>query len=209
MTIQARDVLALFGAHDLSNCSEPERIVLSPEEIILHDNWNPQTTGYDADLALLKFAEGKILLSTRFIQPICLWKSAEGPPAIEAIVTGWSKIEDSTKVQPNEPKVMQVQIRTNKECEEEKQLLDLSSDRVFCVTSSNVLDLCHGDSGGGLFINVGGTYFLKGIRSPLLLEDVGCDVRTDDIYTNVLKFQDWIHETTRGALILHNFLPTF
>lgn len=183
----------------MNNCSEPERIVLTPERIILHDDWNLQTRDYDADLALLEFAEDKIMISMEYIQPICLWSSEDAPPVNRGIVTGWVKNEDLLEVRSNEPKLVEVQIKTNIECDEEKQLLDLLSDRVFCVGSQNSSGICHGDSGGGLFVNVGGIYYLKGTRSPLLLADDGCDVQTNDIYTNVLKFGDWINENTRGV----------
>lgn len=74
-----REVLAIFGAHDLKNHYEPEKIVLSPRKITIHDEWNPHTTQYDADISLLEFESGKILFSDNslFIGPICLGSASK------------------------------------------------------------------------------------------------------------------------------------
>lgn len=193
-----RDILAIFGAHDLSNLFEAGRFQLSPKKIRLHDDWNPMTAEYDADLSLLEF-EDSIPLN-RFVQPICL--SENDPAVTEGVVVGWGKSEDETKDHENIPKLVKALIQTNEDCfftEGQKHHLDVSSRRTFCAGLRNGSGICHGDSGGGLFIKVNGVHFLKGIVSSSPVNtDGGCDVSINAIYTNVQKFKDWIKDTASG-----------
>lgn len=196
---RCRDVLAVFGAHNLSNAREVESYSLSPKKINLHDDWNPNTSDYDGDLALLEFEEGSIHYND-YVQPICLWGSDEEPAVTEATVSGWGKSENSG-AHENLPKLLKVQMQTNEQCFfESKALIDLSSPRTFCVGLKNGSGVCNGDSGGGIFIRVNDVYFLKGIVSSSLIKDGGCDVSNNAIYTNVLKFRDWIDNVTGNAL---------
>lgn len=193
-----RDILALFGAHDLSDNFESGRILESPKKIFLHDEWNHLTDRFDADVALLEFWKNKIYFSD-YIQPICLWDSLDEPTPSEGIVTGWGKSEDSTKIHENKPKIITAPILSNEKCFfETKSLLDLSSLRTFCAGLGNGSGVCNGDSGGGLFINVNDVFYLHGIVSSSLIKDDNCDVSKKAVYTSVPKFRDWIEETTQG-----------
>lgn len=195
-----RDILALFGAHDLSDSYESERIALSPIKISIHDDWNHLTTSYDADISLLEFQNNKIHFGD-FIQPICLWSSVNEPTVTSGVVTGWGKSEDPTKIHENVPKVISAPIQTNELCFlDSKSLVDLSSIRTFCAGLRNGSGVCSGDSGGGLFIKVNGVFYLKGIVSSSLIKDGGCDVSKNAVYTNVPKFNDWVEKTANIIL---------
>lgn len=197
----SRHIFALFGAHNLNNHYEAEKISLSPKNIVIHEDWNQHHSDYDADIALLEFQRGKIIFSadSLYIQPICLWKSETEPPTLsEGIVTGWGKSEDPTKLHENEPKLLRVKIQSNEDCVYgERELFDLTSLRTFCAGLRNGSGVCHGDSGGGLFLNINGVYYLKGIVSSSLLKDESCDVSRNAVYTNVIKFKSWIEEKTK------------
>lgn len=184
-----RDVLALFGSHDLSAYLEIGRIALSPNQIYIHDNWNHLRESYDADVSLLEFDEGSIHFGA-YIQPICLWESEDEPTVTDGLVTGWGKSEDRIKDHENLPKLVKALIQSNEDCFlDEGKLLDLSSRRTFCAGLRNGSGVCTGDSGGGLFITVDGVFYLKGIVSSSLIKDEGCDVSKNAVYTNVLKFK--------------------
>lgn len=199
--LQPKDVLAIFGAHDLGACFEAERVMLTPKNIFVHDDWNPLTIEYDADISLLKFEEGSIHFNT-FVQPVCLWDSEDDPTATDGLIVGWGKSEDETKIHENLPKLIKAPIQTNENCFlNTKVLVDFSSNRTFCAGLRNGSGVCTGDSGGGLFIKVDGVYHLKGIVSSSFIKDVGCDVSRNAIYTNVLKFNDWIRDKTGGETI--------
>lgn len=91
-------------------------------------------------------------------------------------------------------------IQTNEECFlGEKRLLDLSSFRTFCAGLQNGSGVCFGDSGSGLFIEVNRVHYLKGIVSSSLIKDEHCDVSKNAIYTNVVKYADWIESKTQIA----------
>lgn len=195
--IQPGNILAVFGAHDLGNPYEPEKISLVPKKIILHEDWNPHISEYDADISLLEFVKGKIAFNSEslYVLPICLWQSTTDPLESQGIATGWGKSENPSSFHENEPKLIKVSIQTNEECFlSAKQLIDLSSFRTFCAGAKNGSGVCMGDSGGGLFIKVDGVHYLKGIVSSSLVKTDGCDVSKNAVYTNVLKFKEWIEK---------------
>lgn len=198
--LQARYVRALFGAHELDEYLEPGRFALSPKKITIHNEWNPATESYDADISLLEFEQGSITLNS-FVQPICLWHSENVPTETEGTIIGWGKSEDPTRNHENEPKKIQVRIQSNEEClPGEKELAGLASKKTFCAGHDNGSGVCHGDSGGGLSIQRNNIRYLVGIVSSSLLNDVHCDVSKNAIYTNVQKFQPWM-ENIIGAEI--------
>lgn len=185
-----RDILVFFGAHILSNPLEPERYSLSPKAIILHDDWNSKTAQYDGDMALLEFEQNSIKFNN-FVQPICLLFSENAASVTEGIVTGWGKSEDPTRYSENVPKLVRVTIYTNDEClPGETTLASLSSHRTFCAGHNKGSGVCFGDSGGGLVIEIGGIFHLKGIVSSS--QDTGreCDVSKNAVYTDVYKFMN-------------------
>lgn len=119
----------------------------------------------------------------------------------EGIVTGWGRSEDVSKVHENDPKLIKVLIQTNTQClPQNARLAELSSERTFCAGLKNGSGVCHGDSGGGLYINVNDVYQLNGIVSSSLTNEVGCDISKNAIYTNVLKFRAWIQNITGETL---------
>lgn len=209
-TLLPRDILAFFGAHELSNLYETGRFSLSPKEIILHDKWNPKTSQYDADLALYEFEDGRILFND-YVQPVCLWYSEYDPTETEGWVVGWGKSEDPVNSHENAAKLVKAVMQTNEDCFlDEKRLLDLSSSRTFCAGLKNGSGVCHGDSGSGLVIKIKDLYFLRGTVSSSLIGDVGCDVFRNAVFTNVLKFMDWISsKMAKGKVACTNCLLKF
>lgn len=161
------------------------------------------TAEYDADVSLLEFEAGSINFNT-YVQPICLWNSENEPTLNDGIVSGWGKTLDLSMNHEHIPKMVKAPIQTNEECFlEAKALVEISSVRTFCAGLKNGSGVCHGDSGGGHFVAVDGVYHLRGIVSSSLLNGVNCDVSRNAIYTNVLKFKEWIQNKT-GLLAFSN-----
>ena len=128
---------------------------------------------------------------TRFIRPICL--ATNDLDLNKGYVTGWGKSEDESKTHETIPKELQVPIWNNERCFlESHQFTQLSSVRTFCAGSRNNSGVCNGDSGGGLFIESNGVFYLKGIVSASLTKANKCDVSNFAIYTNIAKFLSWI-----------------
>lgn len=195
------DVLALFGAHNLSNAFETGRIQQIPKKIYIHDEWNHLRGNYDADVSLLEFDEEKIQFSV-YIQPICLWDLDNTWNVTDGIVTGWGKSRTFGKAYENLPASISAPIQTNEHCFlATKALVELSSLRTFCAGLRNGSGVCNGDSGGGLFIKTRGVFHLKGIVSSSLLKNDGCDVSKFAIYTNVTKFRSWIDTIAADTLV--------
>lgn len=195
--LQARDILAFFGAHRLNEQFEVERLALEPEKVIIHEDWNPADLRYDADISLLKFEEGKIQSNNVYIVPICIWDSNEDLLASDGVIIGWGE-RQSSKQHEDVPRLTKVTVRYNEECLVEFPLLaKLASSRTFCAGNKKRGGACSGDSGGGLVVKIEGIYYLKGITSAgKFLPEGGCDI-SQQIYTNVHKFTDWIKNQTR------------
>lgn len=189
--LNKRDVLARFGAYNLNDQYEVGHTTLSPYEIHIHKDWNPNVQQYDADIALLKFL--KIHFSNH-IQPICLWKLYYDPPTSVGTVVGWGQSENKSRSFENIPRKIEVPLLSNEDCWlEDPHHLAISSGRTFCAGLKNGAGICFGDSGSGYFIKIGRYYYLKGIVSSSAYTDVNeCDVSRYAIYTDVLKHKHWI-----------------
>lgn len=192
-----------MGVHDLAQLIDRKKLVLRPKSIIVHEDWDVNDVKYDADLALLEFEEGKIIFSP-YIQPICYWTSTEDPEAHEGTIAGWGRSHNLSKPHEEIPRSTTVKIEGNVDCFYKfKDLLPLSSNRTFCAGLQNGTGVCTGDSGGGLFINIGGINYLRGIVSAVLMKDSTCDVYMNAVYTDVLKFTEWITEKINGAFVTY------
>ena len=194
MVLLARDITVLLGAHDLNKKHEVGRFPYAVQNIHIHPDWNPYTTTYDADIAIMVL-ETEVTFS-KYIQPICLMY-ANSPLAanIEGIVVGYGKDEDPYKIHSNIPKSINLPIHQNEDCFlKNYELARFSSKRTFCGGAGNGTGVCMGDSGSGLVVTDGRAYYLRGIVSASLNNmTYGCDVDTYSIFTNVLNFTDWIN----------------
>lgn len=179
---------------------EVERVVIRPKKIIVHEEWDPLDTVYDADIALLKFEDGKINIDHDYINPICIWDSIDEPRVNEGIILGWGK-GDSTKIHETIPKQTEVTIYQIEDClPEEPGLQEIASNRTFCASNLNVSGACSGDSGGGLFIKVDGIFYIQGLLSAGAVGVFGeCDISKHALYTNIQNFAGWIKQKTQGA----------
>lgn len=114
---------------------------VSPESIILHPDWNPQTDKYDADIAAL-ILQNEVPLTT-FIQPICIGSGDLGFK--KGFITGWGKSEDETKMHENKPKELEIPIWTNEHCFlESYEFVRIASKRTFCAGSRDGRGVCSG-----------------------------------------------------------------
>lgn len=190
----ARDVLMLFGVHDLNNRNQNGVYSASASSIVMHPDWNPYGERYDADIAVINVEDE--IPYTRFIKPICI--ASNEMQVTEGWVTGWGKSEDESKLHENVPKVLKVPIWTNEHCFlEALEFSKLASKRTLCAGSRDGTGVCNGDSGGGLFVKSGDAFYLKGLISASLVKQGKCDVSNFALYTNVNKFTDWIDVPTQ------------
>jgi hypothetical protein len=160
-------------------------------KIHIHPDWNPHLVTYDADIAIVEIEYP--VTFTNYIQPICLWESPFDPLQASGFVVGYGKSEDLSKIHENIPKIIDVPIHSQEDCFlSNPVLVSLSSKRTFCGGYRNGTGVCSGDSGGGLAIKINNVFYLRGIVSSSLIRDFSCDLENYSIFTNVLKFKDWI-----------------
>jgi hypothetical protein len=173
---------------------EPGRETKNVLSIHLHPDWNPHAVRFDADIAMIEL-EYPVTFSY-YIQPICLSESPEDPSQDLGIVVGYGKSEDLTKTHENIPKVINVPIHSQEDCFlSNPALVPISSKRTFCGGYRDGTGVCNSDSGGGLVIQLNNVIYLRGIVSSSLVRDFSsCDLENYSVFTNVLKFKDWIKD---------------
>lgn len=116
-------------------------------KIIIHEDWKPYVTRYDADIAIL-FFEREIQFN-EFIKPACLPDSSKSNSLIEGKVVGWGSSENTGfKNAENIPRKVNIKKPpSNEYCFlHKKDLTELSSNRTFCAGGENS-GPCKGDSG--------------------------------------------------------------
>lgn len=190
--------MVLLGVHDLDQTYESYRQTFMTKEIIIHPDWSCLVHTYDADISIvvLEFP----VEFNNFIKPICLWGFDELPTESTGVVVGFGKSENEAKNHENMPKKLQIPIITNEKCFNEDQLSTISSGRTFCAGASDGSGVCFGDSGGGLYIKHENTFFLRGIvSSSLVTSDNMCNTNRPAIFTDVIKYKDWIFNSQSKA----------
>ena len=111
-----------------------------------------------------------------YVQPICLWNEKNDPTQTEGHIGGWGQSQNLENFF------------------EEITIVDLASNRTFCAGRGDGTGVCDGDSGGGVSIIDGSTFYFRGIVSSGLRNQISCDVTKFSIFTDVLKFRTWIDQ---------------
>ncbi|KAL7013625.1 hypothetical protein ACKWTF_015494 [Chironomus riparius] len=186
------DLKVLLGVYNLKGSFEVGLKTAVVQKIHIFRDWNPKSESYDSDIAVLVL-ERKIIFDS-YIQPICMGSNIEH--LTNGFVVGFGKSEDEIKKHENIPKILETPIHKNEDCFlSNRELVTLSSRRTFCAGSGLGVGVCNGDSGSGLVVLHNGHYYLRGIVSSSLKNvKYGCDVDNYAVFTDVLKFNDWISE---------------
>lgn len=193
--VKARDISVVFGGHNLINTEEIGRYELTPKRIIIHDDYDANSTRLDADLALIRFKRRSISFNL-FVRPICLWNFENNPVMTEGKVAGWGNAGDPTRYHENMPKQIQAQVLGHEKCIP-GQKRRVASSRMFCGGPSDASATCFGDSGGGFFIEVNKIFYLQGIvSSAFFTSSDKCETVQNSFYTNVFAFKKWLDEET-------------
>lgn len=185
----------------MDDSTESERQSHQPNVIHVHPDWNPNNARYDADIAALDFNSGKILLSS-FVKPIAIWDSPQlNNSGLSGFVAGWGKGENPGRSYEPIPKNLLAPFYDSVECLiEAPALVTLFAKNTFCAGLQNGTGVCFGDSGNGYFVKVSEEYYLRGLVSASLTDTTGgCQVKTFAIYTDILKFSDWVNQKIQNA----------
>jgi secreted trypsin-like serine protease len=192
--LTAREVIALIGGHNFTDIFELHRVFKPIKSIRPHEDYNPNTADFDADIAILTLAEE--IGFNDYIQPICLFDSINYVDATKGTIVGYGKTEDPTIEHTLTPRTLEVSIHRNEQCFLKfNDLASLSSSRTYCGGDANSSGACKGDSGHGLFVKHYENYYLHGIVSSSLLDrENNCLTNYYSILTNVQKYTKWIEE---------------
>ena len=167
---------------------ENGRETVVPAEIILHDGWNPFIKRFSDDIAILRL-ESEIHFN-EYIQPICL--TSENLGIRNGVVVGWGKEKESERNHVNIPKVLGIPIVSDGVCFRENSLLaKIAWEESFCAGELGV-GVCLGDSGGGFFMKFNDKFYFRGFVSSSIISDSGCYTKNFAIYTDVIKYADFI-----------------
>ena len=114
----------------------------------------------------------------------------------DVVISGWGLDENSEA--PEILKWSSLKIASRKECEKywsSKYEWDLQKHKIICA-SDKKKDVCKGDSGGPLIMNLDGKVTIVGIVSfgEICKEKVNGEVPMDapGVYTSVAKYRSWI-----------------
>lgn len=175
----------------MSKSSETGRINSKVKAIYIHPDWNVDVLIYEADIALVEL-EHEIQF-TNLIRPICLSDSQSiGAESSEGIVVGIGRT-DSGKASSIAQK-LKIPIYSFHVCAKNStDHTQLVNGRTFCGGPGNGRGGCTGDSGSGLYVSQNGRFYLRGIVSSSIVDELNeCNVNTYGIYTDALAFFRWI-----------------
>ncbi|KAL7013190.1 hypothetical protein ACKWTF_015246 [Chironomus riparius] len=187
-----RSIIVLLGFYDLSIPIEIGRAPYAVQGIHIHPDWNPYTTSYDADIAVLMLYRD--VPFNEFIQPICMTSS---DPRIAEMTEG-AVVGNGKGGQANQfekiPKILKMPIQTARHCTKKDSIFkDLLTGRTFCAGSGTGQGVCTGDSGSGFVVQIENFFYLRGVVSASLGDSIlGCDINTYSVFTDALKYVNWI-----------------
>jgi hypothetical protein len=185
---------------------KPQTVTSAIEKITIHPDWNSNTDSYDADITILTLKSEVIF--NDFIQPICLMNpESELASITKGISLVFGDAENARYM--NGLKAITTPIHSNEDCFlANAELAKLSSKRTFCGGYANGTGPCFGDSGAPVLVSNDNIYYLRGITSASLIKWIDsnpqCDKNSYSVYTNVLKFSDWINSIITSDLLVIN-----
>ncbi|XP_008851827.1 coagulation factor XI isoform X1 [Nannospalax galili] len=162
------------------------------QEIIIHEEYKMAESGYD--IALLKLESTMNYTDSQ--RPICLpSKGDRNVLYTECWVTGWGYRKVRDKIQ-NTLQKARIPLVSNEECQTRYRGHKITSKMICAGYKEGGKDACKGDSGGPLSCKHNEVWHLVGITSW----GEGCGQKErPGIYTNVVKYVDWILEKTQAV----------
>ncbi|XP_028290327.1 suppressor of tumorigenicity 14 protein isoform X1 [Gouania willdenowi] len=161
--------------------------------IFLHPQYDQFTSDYD--IALLEL--NAPVFFNDLVQPVCVPASTHTfSTGTSCYVTGWGVLMEDGEL-ASRLQEAPVKIINRNTCN--KLYDDAVTPRMLCAGNlQGGVDACQGDSGGPLVcLERGRRWFLAGIVSW----GEGCArLNRPGVYTQVVKFSDWIHQQTKGQV---------
>jgi len=192
--LKPNEISVILGQYNISDHSAYGVVRRNVIKLIIHPEYNPRLIA-DADVALAHL-DSPVSFS-EYISPICLWNEPPDENAIHnirATVAGWGGDELGRSFTPLPKRVGATIVREIDCIHQNKFYLGLTSNRTICAGNLDNSGPCMGDSGGGLMIERGGTWVLRGIVSIGRSLKGQCDLRDYVIYCDVAKHITWVRD---------------
>lgn len=182
------NILVILGANNFSDPLESGRLIRNVEEIFIHVNWKPKKLDFTDDLAIVKL-DSEVVLS-EFIQPIGL--IADSTNYIEkGKVVGWGSFDD-TETPSEVAKELNLKLFNQGQCFRHDYLLAIIAwEDCFCAGSESGA-VCRGDSGSGLFVQINGISYLKGVVSSTIGRNCSENVKRNCLYTDMARYFEFV-----------------
>ncbi|XP_005373486.1 PREDICTED: coagulation factor XI isoform X1 [Chinchilla lanigera] len=190
--VESSKILRIYGG--IVNQSEinEDTPFFGVQEIIIHDQYKVAESGYD--IALLKLETTMNYTDSQ--RPICLPSKGDRNVIYNNCwVTGWGYTKLRDKIQ-NTLQKAKIPLVSNEECQTRYRRHRITNKMICAGYREGGKDACKGDSGGPLSCKHNEVWHLVGITSW----GEGCGQRErPGIYTNVVKYVDWILEKTQSV----------
>ncbi|KFB48153.1 AGAP008193-PA-like protein [Anopheles sinensis] len=169
--------------------------VLNVAQIIFHPQYNHFS--FANDIAIVQLSTDMNI--TNFVRPATIWNAESGPSQLVGMngtVIGFSLGEDgepSDKLR--EANLNVIDTKTCLEYDNATYGNRLTS-QMYCAARSNSNNVCNGDAGGGMYFNINGTWYLRGIVSFSAMrpnvKPPACDSSKPTVFTDITKYRNWI-----------------
>ncbi|XP_050687023.1 transmembrane protease serine 11D-like [Eriocheir sinensis] len=168
----------------LNIVTEDATVILSPKNIIAHENFNPRT--YENDVAVIELEEA--VTFTDKVSPVCIAQDGDIPFGGKAVATGWGDLMFGAGNYPAILQEVSLDVISDSEC------APFGDPALFICALTPTKDTCQGDSGGPLVAKVcGDRWAVVGIVSY----GVGCATPGfPGVYTRVPAYAQWIADKT-------------
>ncbi|XP_075462192.1 chymotrypsin-C-like [Ascaphus truei] len=179
----------VLGKHNLKE-EEAGSVIISPEKIIVHENWNSFLIVND--IALIKLAQAVEV--TEAVQPSCLPPNgvllAQDSPCF---VTGWGRLYTNGPIADNLQQAL-LPVVDHATCTLRDWWGSQVKANMLCAGGDGVVSGCNGDSGGPLNCQTAsGTWEVHGIVS--FGSGLSCNyVKKPTVFTRVSAYIDWINQ---------------
>ncbi|KAF6735444.1 Chymotrypsin-C [Oryzias melastigma] len=190
---RSRTYRVYIGKHDLTANNEAGSIAISPERIIVHENWD--SYNIRNDIALIKLSTPVTFSNT--ITPACLPNSGEilddGAPCY---VTGWGRLWTGGPIADILQQAL-LPVVGHSTCTRPDWWGTLVTTNMICAGGDGELASCNGDSGGPLNCrNADGSWDVHGIVS--FGSSLGCNYpKKPSVFTRVSGYISWINNVSK------------
>uniref|UniRef100_A0A182N3G2 Peptidase S1 domain-containing protein n=1 Tax=Anopheles dirus TaxID=7168 RepID=A0A182N3G2_9DIPT len=165
------------------------------EHFIVHPGYRQHNVSHD--IALIKL-ESEIEMND-FVQPVCLWPTGTDHERVvgrTGYVVGFG-LHNQTHMS-DDLLDAEVPVVDLIEClgSNRDAFGPTLTSQMLCAGAVDGVGPCNGDSGGGFFLEINDVWYIRAIVSfaPNLYGESVCDPKQYTVYTDVLKYVEWISE---------------